>query len=158
MDNLTLIVALIVIALVLFFLEIFLPGGILAVVGAGCLLGASYLTYEEYGVVAGVAVLIGSGVVSLIFFLVELQLLKSTRFGKFLRSEGSIQGGSNAPAGDDSLVGKQGTALTTMAPSGRVRIDGRNYEAAAQGGYVAKGTPIEVVRVESFKLIIKPLS
>ena len=158
MDNLTLIVALIVIALVLFFLEIFLPGGILAVVGVGCLLGASYLTYTGYGVVAGVAVLVGSGVVSLIFFFLELQLLKSTRFGKFLRSEGSIQGNSNAPAGDDSLVGKQGTALTTMAPSGRVRIDGRTYEAAAQGGYVAKGTSIEVVRVESFKLIIKPLS
>ncbi len=154
----TLIIVLIVAALVLFFLEIFLPGGILAIIGAGCLLGASYLTYVGYGLMPGLSVLIGSALLGLIFFLVELQLLKSSRFGGFLRSEGSIQGGANAPAGDDSLRGQAGTALTTMAPSGRVRIGERTYEAAAQGGYVAKGTPIEVVRVESFKLIIKPLS
>ncbi|QYY36484.1 NfeD family protein [Ruficoccus sp. ZRK36] len=153
----TLIIALIVIALVLFFLEIFLPGGILGILGFGCLLGASYLTYDSYGLVPGIAVLVGSLILSVAFFIIELKFLSSKGVGKFLRSEGSIKGGANTPAGDDSLVGQQGTALTTMAPSGRVRIGKQNYEASAQGGYVSRGAAIEVVRVESFKLIIKPL-
>ncbi|MBC2596336.1 NfeD family protein [Ruficoccus amylovorans] len=154
----SLIPSLIVIALVLLFLEIFLPGGVLAVIAVGCLLAASYLTYSQYGPLPGLGVFAGSLLLCLVFFYFELKLIKSRRIGKFLRSEGSIQSSSNTPAGDDSLVGQRGSALTTMAPSGRVRIADRNYEAATQGGYVAKGTPVEVVRVESFKLIIKPLS
>lgn len=151
------IIALILIALVLFLLEIFMPGGILAILGLGCLLGASYFAYVDYGSMAAILTFLGACALALLCFYIEMKLLKNTVLGKFLRSEGAIKAASNNPQGDESLVGQTGTALTTMAPSGRVRIGDRNYEAASMGGYVQKNATVEVVRVENFKLIIKAL-
>ena len=43
-----------------------------------------------------------------------------------------------------AVVGKPAEALTTLAPSGYVLVEGRRYEAFCQSGHVAKGTALRV--------------
>ena len=50
---------------------------------------------------------------------------------------------SHAPI--DSLIGKTGTALTALRPSGAARIDGVRYSVVTQGDYIEPGTHIVVV-------------
>ncbi|MEM8549897.1 MAG: NfeD family protein, partial [Verrucomicrobiota bacterium] len=152
------ILTLIIVALLLFLLELFLPGGILAIIGFICILVATYLGYDAYGPTAAALIFIGAIMLSVLSFVIELKLLKNTTVGKFLRSNSAVEAASVEPQSDQDIVGQRGTALTTMAPSGRVRVNERNYEASSLGGYVEKkNAQVEVVRVESFKLIVKPL-
>jgi membrane-bound serine protease (ClpP class) len=52
------------------------------------------------------------------------------------------------------LKGKGGIAITTLRPSGKVSIEGKNYDALAESGMIDKGTKIIVTRVETAQLYV----
>jgi membrane-bound serine protease (ClpP class) len=58
------------------------------------------------------------------------------------------------PARESEVVGKTATALTTMAPSGYVLVDGRRYEASCESGLAEKGSSLRVIGVDNFRLIV----
>jgi membrane-bound serine protease (ClpP class) len=150
----TLIIGLVATAFVLFFFEIFLPGGVLAVIGGILLLIASALAYTEFGA-AWAALLFCLGLVgALIMFFLEIRFISRSRFGRQLSLQSSITAQLN-PRADEKLVGTGGVTLTTLAPSGKVELDGRVYTASAQSGFLEKGVPVRVVRSETFKLIVE---
>jgi len=149
----SLIIGLLVTAFILFFFEIFMPGGVLAVVGGLLLLIASGLTYSEYGIVWAVTVLILGLVSALIMFFLEIRLIANTRFGNQFALKSTIAARLN-PRADEALVGQEGLALTTLAPTGKVRIGGKSYVAQAEDGFLEKGHAVKVVRCETFKLIV----
>jgi len=53
------------------------------------------------------------------------------------------------------LKGSKGIAITTLRPSGKISIDGKNYDAIANSGMIDKGTLIIVVRVETAQLYVE---
>jgi membrane-bound serine protease (ClpP class) len=55
----------------------------------------------------------------------------------------------------ESLVGREGVAATSLFPSGQIEIDGRRHEARLEVGFVEAGTPIRVVRRTGFGLIVE---
>jgi membrane-bound ClpP family serine protease len=147
----SLIIGLIITAFVLFFFEIFLPGGVLAVMGGILLLGASVLTYSEYGIVWAV-LLLCFGLIGAMFFL-EIRFIAHSRFGKQLALKSTIAAKLN-PKADEKLVGAEGVTLTILAPTGKVQIDGTVHTAQAEDGFLEKGVAVRVVRTETFKLIV----
>ena len=149
----TLIIGLLITAFILFFFEIFLPGGVLAVVGGIMLLAASVLTYNEFGLFPGTLVLIGGLIGALILFFLEIKFISRSRFGKQLALQSTVSAKLN-PLHDEKLVGKEGVTLTILAPSGRVQIDGSVFTAAAEEGFLEKGVSVRVLRNETFKLIV----
>lgn len=52
-------------------------------------------------------------------------------------------------------LGRRGTAVTTLRPAGRIEIDGTHLEAATEGEYLDRGTPVVVARVEGARLYVK---
>jgi membrane-bound serine protease (ClpP class) len=54
------------------------------------------------------------------------------------------------------LTGKRGIAVTTLRPSGKINIEGKNYDALAESGMIDKGTRIVVTRVETAQLYVEP--
>lgn len=149
----SLIIGLIITAFVLFFFEIFLPGGVLAVMGGILLLGASALTYAEYGIVWAVLLLCFGLIGALIMFFLEIRFIAHSRFGKQLALKSTIAAKLN-PKADEKLVGAEGVTLTILAPTGKVQIDGAVHTAQAEDGFLEKGLPIRVLRTETFKLIV----
>jgi membrane-bound serine protease (ClpP class) len=53
------------------------------------------------------------------------------------------------------LKGKNGMALTTLRPSGKIVIDGQTYDAMAVSGMIDKGTNIMVTKVEAAQLYVE---
>lgn len=149
----TLIVGLLLTAFILFFFEIFVPGGVLAAIGSLFLLGASVLTYTEYGVIWAIALFFVGLLAAVGLFFLEIRFITRTRFGNQLSLQQTISAKLN-PLADEKLIGEDGVTLTTLAPGGKVEIQGASFTAAAQGGYLEKGTPIRVVRIDPFKLIV----
>jgi len=56
------------------------------------------------------------------------------------------------------LKGKKGMAKTVLRPSGKVIIDNEYYDAMAENGFIEKGDPIVVTRVETTQLYVEKLS
>lgn len=150
----SLMVGLIIIAFALFFFEIFLPGGILAVIGAVLLLIASVLAYDELGFSWALAIFLAGPLGALAMFFIEIKFISKTRFGNQLALKSTIAAQLN-PRADEKLVGEEGVTLTILAPSGKVRIDGSIYTASAEDGLIEKGVAVRVLRTETFKLIVE---
>lgn len=147
----------IVATLVLTFLELLLPGGILGVLAAICLLIATWLGFESYGFFGGMTVFFGTLVSLVMLSFVEFKLMAKTPYGRKFFLNTAIAGHSNKAQADDSIIGKKGIALTRLNPSGKVSINGKNYEAYSQDGFIESDHEIAVVSQDDFKLTIKKL-
>lgn len=60
-----------------------------------------------------------------------------------------------AAAQTSTLVGSRGVVATGLFPSGQIEIDGRRYEARLELGTAVAGTPVVVVRVADFGLVVE---
>ena len=152
----SLVIALIIIAFILFFLEVFAPGGVLGLLGACALIAASVLAYDTLGFVGSAAILVGGGLLAFILFFIQIKLLAKSKFGRSIQHHDQ-QRAQTTPVGREDLVGKTGTALTTMAPSGKVKIANETFEAASNSGLINKNATVEVVRSEHLKLIVREI-
>lgn len=149
----SLIIGLLVTAFVLFFFEIFLPGGVLAVLGGILLLTASALAYGEFGLLVALGIFIGGLLAALGLFFVEIRFIANSRFGSQLALQRSIDHKLSWGTSDE-MVNREGVTLTTLAPTGTVSIDGKSFTATSEDGFLEKDTPIKVVRKTPFHLIV----
>lgn len=140
--------ALIGLAIVLFFLEIkVISYGLLTLGGVISLgLGAVFLiepgpSFDVIGV--SWLVIIISVIITTLFFIFIIGLGVKAQFTKTV-------------TGKDALKGKKGETLEALSPKGHVRVNGEIWKATALDENIAARTPIEVVAIKNFQLIVKP--
>lgn len=153
MEALTIIILLVVIALLLFAIEAFiLPGfGAAGICGAGCAVAASVVTFICYGPVRGMAVLLGSVVVVLAFFV----WLSRSRALDRASLHATINSTAATTAQLSVKVGDEGVATTRLALIGNASLGGKTVEVKSADGFIDEGTPVVVVRVEEALVIVR---
>jgi membrane-bound ClpP family serine protease len=141
--------------LLLLFFEVFVPGGVLGVLGGLFLLAGCVVAFVEFGLGGGAAATaIALALVGLTLYF-ELFILPRTRLGQRLFLNAAVTSRSHEPQGPAAeLVGKDGETLTMLAPSGFIQVAGRRYEAFSQSGLLPKGTAVKVVGLDNFRLIV----
>lgn len=162
------IILLVVLGVLLIALEVVLPGMILGIGGAICLVAASVTAYSLYGFFGAIGVATVSGFLTFIAVIVEFRLMEKTGLGHkfFLRTTsggkaaGSVQddaadGMTPADASEPIEVGTRCEAITRMMPTGTVRIGGKNWEAHSREGMIDRGELLEVVAIEPHQLIVQ---
>lgn len=66
---------------------------------------------------------------------------------------------SNDPEGErKALIGLEGETVTALKPTGEVRIDGRFYNAVAEGTFVDKGERIRITGSRDFRVIVEKIA
>ena len=152
-----LIASLIVASLVLTFLEVLLPGGLLGILAAVCLVAATAITMQDYGFFIAAILFFATTIIALGMIIVELKIFAGTKYGKHFFLSSQIQGRSNKCQAKASIIGEIGSTLTPMVPGGRVTINGKIFDAASSDGYMEANTPVKVISQDSFKLTIQKL-
>ena len=149
-----LIVLLFILGLVFLFFEVFTPGPICGILGGMTFLAGIGVAATQYGgmggLVAGVAAL-AAGCATLY---AELVWLPKTRFAKKFAVQSTSGTTIRQQAVDATFVGKAAEAVTTLAPSGYVLVDGKRYEAFCQSGHAERGAPLRVTGLDNFRLIV----
>ena len=135
--------------------EIFLPGVIAGMAGALALLAGSILSFRAFGFAGGMVASGGALALVVLMIYIELVVLPRTAFGRKLVVNARVDATSQPPPAElAAVVDKAAEALTTLAPSGYVLIDGRRYEAFCRSGHAAKGAALRVVGVDNFRVIV----
>ena len=135
--------------------EVFLPGAIAGILGGIAMLAGCAVAFRQFGAGVGAAATLAAlGLLGLTFYL-ELYWLPTTRFGKKLIVQSTVSATSQpALAVAADVVGKPAEAITPLAPSGYVLVEGRRYEGFCQSGHVATGEKLRVVGLDNFRLIV----
>lgn len=147
-----------VLALVLIYLEFFLPGGILGTMGALSLLASIVLGFWMYGGSAGLVIMVGELMAGFALLAFGLKMFPETRVGKRMIlgvSLDSTDGYTGETQRLKALLGKHGTADTDLRPAGVVRIESKRVDAVTDGEYVDRGTPIAVTEVEGNRVVVR---
>ncbi len=93
-----------------------------------------------------------------IFFLLP-KILQSKAMGQIsLQTSLDKEEGYTSDFKSDELVGREGSALTVLRPSGKVTIGSAYYDALADGDFIEKGTRIIVVERSGNFLKVRKLS
>jgi membrane-bound serine protease (ClpP class) len=136
-------------------IDVVVPGTLLSVLGGICLVAGVVVAFREFGsnggfIATGIAGLIGAATLYL-----EFSWLPKSRLARAL-SMAETNAGHSQPmvAERDAVVGRDAVAVTTLAPSGFVEVDGRRYEAFCQSGQVAAGVRLRVVDIAPFHLVV----
>lgn len=131
---------------------VLLPGvSIGALLSLTCYGGAVYMTFRDYGLLAGVAAIVIILLLSLVTTILALRAKTWQRFSLHQKIESS-----SMPAPElDVTVGDRGLTISRLSPMGKVEIGGRMFEAKSHDVYIDPRREVEVVGFENFSVIVK---
>jgi membrane-bound serine protease (ClpP class) len=144
-------------ALVLASFEILVPGGILGFFAVIALGASAYFAYEPFGLLGSVLAFFVGGTLVLVAVAIEFRLVGKTRFRNRMVLGAAVEGRTESLHSTEEILGKEGTTLTTLAPSGMVVVDGEKYEAFSRSGLLSRDQRVRVVERDNFRLIVEKL-
>jgi membrane-bound serine protease (ClpP class) len=157
MDEVSLVlpVSLLVAGLLLIAAEFFLPTVFLGFLGAAISFVGIYLSAAAGALTCGLFCVAFLVALALEFFAFR-RLLPQTGIGRAMINVSSNDGAAvPAAAGFAVYVGKAGKAVTVLAPSGTVEVDGALLEAYSLDGFVERAAAVVVVEAGSGRVSVR---
>ena len=146
------IITLYIIGLTAITIELFIPGAIVGICGAGCVIASIIFAYLHVSNLLG-HILLGIGICFIpIFFITWYKLLTKT-----FAVKASEEGFSSSRDKRDDLLSAEGVAITTLRPSGTANINGNKVDVVSEGEMILKNTKIKVTDVKGNRIIVKPV-
>ncbi|MDR4988562.1 MAG: NfeD family protein [Bacteroidales bacterium] len=148
------VLSLIVVGIIFLLLEILVvPGAtVVGLFGLGLVVAGIVVSFNHYGVEAGIMTLAGTLAISLVAIGLAL---RSNTWKKAMHSS-ALEGRVNVVEHDKVLKGDEGVSITRLNPMGKALIKDEYYEVRSLDNLIAENTPITVVKVEGNKIIVKP--
>ena len=147
------IIALIALGLILLFLEIILPGGILGVAAYLIFLAATYLGYQ-HSPLAGHLTLTASIFICSFSLYYAFFRFHKTQWGHKLTLFTAPERLELYDA-QSKMIGMEGETLCDCRPSGTIIINNKRYNAMSNGEFIKAGSSIEVTGANGNIIIIR---
>ena len=143
----------------LLIVEAFMPGfGVAGISGILFEAAAIVLVYLSYGpLVAAIALVIGLAVIA---FALSISL-RSAAKGKLSQSDMILNATQSEKDGyvatDDMKVflGRTGTVITTLRPTGMAEFDGVRLNVMSDGEFIDTGTAVRIEKVDGSRILVK---
>jgi len=137
-------------------IELFLLPGI-SIAGLGAILSfcvGIWYAFSYLGVTAGFISIVGSAIaagIAIAFFMKSKTLEKVSLHAK-------VEGKNNPMEGIDLKVGDVGIAVSRLAPIGKVKINGKTFEAKVISDMIDQTSEVEVVEISTSGIIVQKIS
>lgn len=145
-------------------LEVFvIPGfGLAGILGITLMLGSVFFVFDkayEFRTAIlwlSVSVILSAGLLILtVFLLPETQLFR--RFALSTVMDAGMGYHASSPEDFQDYLGKSGTALTPLRPSGTARISNKRVDVVTAGDFIPQHSDIKVIEVEGSKIFVEAL-
>ena len=149
----------VLLGMILIIVEVFLPGFGLPGIGGIVLVGAGVVMVGmHFGSLTAVGTLLV--IIAVLAVLVSWVLRQASRGGG-KRSDLFLQERDDLRTQQEDmkvLVGKSGTTTSVLRPAGIGDFDGVRLNVVTEGGFIEKDMPIEIVRVDGSRSVVRPVS
>lgn len=139
--------------------ELFLPGfGVSGICGILCLIAVCVMQFMSASPLVATLVTVVLGLVLLVMIIIFMRSMKNGllfRSPIVLKEKIESEAADPAKGSSEALIGKTGTALTPLRPSGIALIDGKRYSVESQAVFVEKDSEITVIAVDGPKITVK---
>lgn len=146
-----------IIATLLIIIEFFVPGGILGLIGALCLLAIVIISYSQYGFGGGTLALVLVLIYCIIVMAIFVQWFPKSPMARWAILDNAV--GKTRDETEDTeretLTGKSGVAATVLRPSGKATIAGQWLDVVAESGMIEKGARVTVSRVDGNRVVVR---
>jgi membrane-bound ClpP family serine protease len=142
--------------LILVFLEFFLPGMILAVLGSILLLASIAICLIDTSLMWGILYILGLGFLVIGTCQCALWYLERSKSKDHFYLE-KDQEGYVASQFEKNIIGKTAVALTELKPAGHITVEGKNYQALCETGFISKGQTVTIVGGKGSHLIVRKI-
>ncbi|UYO30693.1 NfeD family protein [Bacillus halotolerans] len=151
-------VLLFIAGVILILMEIFLPGGIIGLLGLGAIVASLFLAAGSFTVMA-VSLLIASAVSITAFILLTRVLGKRMKFFKkfILNDSTNTESGYVSNQTRTDLIGKEGVTFTPLRPAGTVIIDDERLDVVSEGLFTEKDKKVKVIKVEGSRIVVREI-
>lgn len=147
------------IGLALLIAELFLPGfGVAGISGVLCLIAVCVIQFATNKPLVAILVTAVLGVILVVMVILFMHSMKN---GLLFRSPIVLKDRIEAEAVKPSsgtlehLIGKTGTAITPLRPSGIALIDGQRYSVETQATFIEKDSEVTVLAVDGTKITVQ---
>ncbi|MCP3962022.1 MAG: hypothetical protein GY719_29620 [bacterium] len=148
------VIGMLALGFLLMLIEIFVPGGVIGILGLICV---AYGCYLAFGL--STAWGLGSVALSLVVTVVAVAVLVRSRAAKKLVLD--VPGVREWKATEDGLVeleGKIGRTLTPLRPAGLAEIDDQRIDVVADSEFLAAGVAVRVCEVEGNRVVVEAVT
>lgn len=146
----------VLLGMILIMLEVFLPGFGLPGISGIALIGVGVVMIgAHFGALTAVGVLLV--IIAVLAVLVSWMLRYASRGGK-VQSELFLQEKEELHKQNDMqvFVGRSGVTSSVLRPAGIGDFDGVRLNVVTEGGFVEKDMPIEIIRVDGSRIVVRP--
>ncbi|HEX9732701.1 MAG TPA: NfeD family protein [Thermoanaerobaculia bacterium] len=150
-EGLLQVVALLSVGYVLLLLEIFVPGGVLGVLGGLAVVWGCYEAFE-LGPLWGLASIVLSVVVTIGLV---VGFLRSRAAKRLVLSGGEPKSWKAQNLHLPDLVGKEGRTLSSLRPAGLAEIGGDRVDVVTDSEFLDAGVRVRVIEVEGNRVVVE---
>lgn len=145
------IVVLLSVGYILVIFEIFVPGGVLGVLGTisiayGCYLAFSISTGWGFGAV---------GISVVVTFVGLRMFLRSRAINRLILDNDQPKAWKAPDTRLPDLEGKEGRTLSALRPAGTAEIDDQRIDVVSDSEFIGAGLRIRVVEVEGTRVVVE---
>ena len=140
-------------------LELFVPGGILGIIGLGAVITSFFLATDDV-MQMGMSLLFALTVTIIVMVIIFKVFGKRIRvFDRIvLRDSTSTEQGYISNISRIDLVGQKGKTLTTLRPSGTAIINNERIDVVTEGTYIDANKDITVVKAEGSRIVVREIT
>lgn len=136
--------------------ELFIPGGIIGIIGGGLMIisllfAGESVVHMAYSILIAVFIATIGMVILMKFFGKNLYLFNKL----ILRDATTTEEGYVSNVNRIDLLGKTGESVTPLRPAGTIVIGSERIDAVSEGGYIDAGKKVEVVKVEGSRIVVR---
>jgi membrane-bound serine protease (ClpP class) len=145
--------------IILILLELFLPGGILGILGLISIIASFFFASYD---LTHMAISLTIALVLTVIAAIALYKFIGYRGGLLskiiLKDATSAEKGYNSFDNRHSLIGLEGESLTDLRPSGTAIINDERMDVVSEGTFIPKGSAIKVIKIEGIRVIVRELN
>jgi membrane-bound ClpP family serine protease len=135
--------------------EFFIPsGGFLSIAAAGLFGYSLYMVFAHVSTGAGYLFVAADAVLIPIVVLIGIRIIAKGP-ASLHATLSQAEGVTSQPEELNSYIGKEGTTVTALHPSGIALIGGKRVDVVSGGEYIGKLTPVTVTAVTGNQIVVK---
>ena len=130
---------------------VFIPGVFVAgLIGVGLTVVGIVQSYGYFGTTVGNMVLVGAFVTNVIGLMI---VFRGKSWEKFALKQ-TMEGKVNEELQNQFKIGDKGVTLSVLRPVGKALFNDKEVEVSSRGGIIEENEAIEIIELESTKIIV----